>query len=527
MELENIQEQYRRLQLQEQLMIQRAYESGDVDAIMKAESYVHKAKRTQNSVKSIILDPFSSKVNYGWIEKNSNLSYSVLRGMSLTPIPRAIINTRKEQVAEFCRPQEDEYSTGFMIRKKKKHFLSDKENKLSKAEQQEIEDLTNWMINCGNINNKWHGDDFESFVRKFIEDCLSLDQGTFEVVRGRNSSMENIVEFLATDGSTYRIADSYDEDEAKKDKKDVMINGYLPSYVQLIEGRIVSEFYPWELCFGVRNPQTNIKSSQYGRSELEDLINTVTDLLNASSYNSNYFRIGSNPKGILKVKNLNTTRIEEFRQNWLSEMAGVQNSHKMPIIDADQLEFISTQQSNKDMEYGKYLEFLIKISCAIYKISPEEIGFPLEGMNASSLSQGDNKSELEYSRNKGLAPLLRFLQNKINKMLIGPLTNDKYEFIFTGFDKKTEMAELESDIKKVTNGGMSVQDIFKKYSGRDIDLDKDIILNPIFLQYKQMMAMGNPESNQYIEDEFEDEEDDNPFVSKAVSFLDEELNHKK
>lgn len=530
--LEEIQEQRRKLEIEQAISLQNAYKSGDVDAIFKAEQFLSKGRRNlkEDLGKSILIDPFNKNVNYGWYEKSSQINFSVLRGMSLTPIPQAISTTRKAQAVEFTEPQSDKYSPGFIIRKKRKSYAIGAENKVTKQEQKEIDELTEFILECGDIENRWMSEDFGSFTQKFIDDSLALDQGCFEVVRGRVPKLEDIREFYSVDGATIRLADSFDNSNTRFEQREA-INGHFPSYIQLIDGRIENEFYPWEMCVGIRNPQTNIRSNGYGRSELETLINTVTDLLNASMYNSNYFRIGSNPKGILRVKGMNTSRIEEFRQNWLADMAGVQNSHKMPIIDSDQLEFITTQQSNKDMEYQKYLEFLIKIACAIYKISPEEIGFTLEGTGAGGggLSGGDNKTELEYSRTKGLIPLIKFLQKKLNKYIVGPKSGGKYEIVFLGLNQLTEQGELEDDIKKVTNGGMSMQDFFKKYSNRDFDEENDIILNPIYLQYKQIMAMGDPNSNEFVEDEEASTgttDEDNPFMQKAVQFLDEELNNK-
>jgi hypothetical protein len=210
-------------------------------------------------------------------------------------------------------------------------------------------------------------------------------------------------------------------------------------------------------------------------------------------------------------------------------MAGVRNAHKLPIIDADQMDFINTQSNNKDMEYTKYMEFLIKIACAHYKISPEEIGFPLEGSSGGGLGgNGDNETELKYSKAKGLHPLLRFFQKLYNKMVMDPLTEGWAELVFVGSDVQETARELEEDIKKVQNGGMSQQDFYKKYSGKEADFENDIILNPIYLQFKQMQMMGGEESNQYMEDEQAEvdqdaPEDDNPFLEKAVKFVDKNL----
>ena len=46
--------------------------------------------------------------------------------MSKTPIVNSIIKTRKNQVADFAEPQEDKYSNGFVVRKKKKMGIEQK-----------------------------------------------------------------------------------------------------------------------------------------------------------------------------------------------------------------------------------------------------------------------------------------------------------------------------------------------------------------------------------------------------------------
>jgi len=513
-DIKNIDDQLRKLQIQKTLQLEQDLKSGDIDRIFKAQTYLSnfvnkQTFQTDNKTQSLLIDPMSGS-NFNYLEKQSRVSLPILRQMSLTPIPRAIITTRKEQVAAFCKPQTDEYQTGFII-KKKKGFYEDRDtDKISEKEKKEIDFITDFVLNCGTDSKKWHGDDFETFIRQFVEDSLALDQATFEAIRTKGGEL---IEFIATDGATYRIADI---DQGQFQKKEKL--GYSPTFVQVYNSQIVAEFYPWELCFGVRNPQTNLYSFGYGRSELEDLMTSITDMLNATAYNSNYFKIGSNPKGIIKAKNLNTSRLDEFKQQWNADMGGVRNAHKMPIVDADQIDFISTQQSNKDMEYSKYQEFLIKIHCAIYKISPEEIGFPLEGTNRGGLGgKASNKEELQYSKDKGLAPLLKFIESKLNKYIVGPISDDKYVLEFVGYDFKTESQEIELDEKKSRMGAISAEDMFMKYSKRKLT-PKDTLLNPVYLQAQQMKMMGNPESNAAMGEE--EEVDDNPFEKSLNDFID-------
>lgn len=59
-------------------------------------------------------------------------------------------------------------------------------------------------------------------------------------------------------------------------------------------------------------------------------------------------------------------------------MKGVQNSHRVPVINGIDLEWIDLQKNNRDMEFNEWLKFLIIISCAVYRMDPTELGFNLK-----------------------------------------------------------------------------------------------------------------------------------------------------
>ena len=284
-------------------------------------------------------------------------------------------------------------------------------------------------------------------MRKVTEDSLVLDQMTFEVVRDKSGKP---FEYFATDAATFRVADSYNDDEyeEKYGEKRTPLFGYYPSHVQVLNGQIKSEFYPWELCFGVRNPSTSVYNVGYGMSELEELVTTVTSMLWAEEYNRRFFSQGSAPKGLLRVKGqVNEKELSAFRQQWNGMIQGVQNAWKTPIVDAD-IDWIDLQKNNRDMEYNAWLEFLIKIACAIYSIDPNEIGFNINGSSGSApMFEGKNEQKLKHSKDKGLYPILKFLQRKLNKYIVSQI-DPEYELLFVGLNGVTIQEELEMDIKK-------------------------------------------------------------------------------
>lgn len=519
-QIAHLSEQGRKAEIQRNLLLKEALESKDADVIMKAQSVVQQlSANRKDSNKSYLMDPDYLQSGLGWKQKVERLSYQILRNMANVPLIKAVISTRIEQVVSFAQPQADRYAPGFRVRPKKAARGDFNEWKLTNAQEKRAEEITEFIMNCGQDTNKWHGDDFNSFLRKFLSDSLALDQATFENVFSRG---QDLIEFIATDGATFRIADSYGEEHNPDFDHRQKVKGYLPAYVQLHHHRIVAEFYPWELGFCVRNPQNSVLSYGYGRSELEDLIQTVTSILNADAYNSNYFKTGSNPKGILKVSgDVNPSRINELRTEWQARMAGVENAHRMPVIEAEKLDFISTQTSNKDMEFSKFYEFLIKMVCAVYKMDPGEIGFPMNGSSDSKpLFEGNNESRIKYSRDKGLRPILGFIERVANRYWM-PFIDPEWVFEFVGIDAETEAEDREADIKAVQNYA-EVNEIRAKRGLKSKD-GYDIILNPVIAQQKQMEAMGGGESNEAVDQMEVDEDfdvtsafdDDNPFWKSA------------
>lgn len=443
-------EQERKAQIQRALTLENAIRSGDVDAIHKAESYYKLQQRQQQQfngrftpsiegMKSIVLDPYEISSSMGYYHKATSITNNVLRGMARTPIPSAIIRTRKNQVSDFTKPQPDKYSNGFVIKK-----IGAQDEDLKDSDKRKIEQLTNFIINCGDLEHQHDLDDFNTFIRKLVDDALTLDGSAFEIIPSMTFEPDR---FAAVDGATIRLADTYDN----RDKPGrVKINGHYPKYVQVVDGLIRAEFYPWELCYGSRNPSTNIYANGYGRSELEDLVSTVTNLLNADKYNGSIFRSGSSPKGALMVKkgNINKNSIDQIRRDWNAMLSGAEQNGKTLILDAETVDWVDMQKSNRDMEYGAFYELMVKLSCAVYTISSEEIGFPLQGNKGSGLgSKEGGKEEKDYSRDKGLKPLLTYIQSWVNKYVIGPKTNFQFEFQFAGLEVESAKEEEERLIK--------------------------------------------------------------------------------
>lgn len=519
-----------------QSKLQAALNSNDAGEIMKANLYLGEINRQPTKIQSVFFDPNDISGNgRGFKDSKGVLSFSVLRRMGDIHIVKSIVSTRVEQIMNFMDFSEDEQKEGFTIRKKKSLF-STGDGKLTNEDKKKISKIVDFLEK-GGWTDKWDNvDSLQEFISKIMSDSLTLDQLAFEMVRNR---MWELQKFRAVDASLIRFLDSVDPRQ-REGFEQYRFKGHLPRYCMVWEEMILHNpitkepilYYPWELGFGIRNKTSDVRRNGYGVSELETLVNIITWILWGFSYNANFFSQGSQPKGFINIKNPNISNstLQEFRQAWTQTMAGVSNSHRTPVINGIDLEWVDLQKlSNRDMEFNEWIKFLIIMTCSVYRIDPSELGFNFKE-SQQIFGQDGQRERLKHSREKGLKPLLIFLQGVITKYIVSEL-DENYEFAFTGIEVEDEEAQVKLDSEKLSSGMVAMQDIFKKYNGRDFDPEKDIILNQVYQGMKQAeeqnKMFGASQPGQQPEGVPEDEEDpfaqyksfnDNPIMKPAVDY---------
>lgn len=534
--------------------LQKSLTSESFEEVMKAQAFIAEQQKNsrrapQPEIKSILWNPSEIGFNgKGYRDPNNGISFGTLNRMGEIFIVKAIINTRIEQVQNFLKYSLDDQKPGYQIRYKKSPGSEGSEDKELNVKDKKIVDYIVKFLEEGGENDKWECEDnFQEFTRKVLRDSLVLDQMTFELVRARNM---NLKKYRAVDAALIRQLDTNDPRYAQM-FENFRWHGYLPRYAMVWDGQIIRHpvtneyvvFYPWELGYGVRNKTTNVLRNGYGCSELETLIEIVTWILWGMQYNGNFFKQGSQPKGFINVKNGNIDQgtLNEFRQDWKQTMSTVYNSHKIPVIQGIDLEWIDLQQTNRDMEFTEWIKFLLVIACAVYRMDPSELGFQFQDV-ARIFGQEGQKERLDHSKQKGLTPLLVFYQNILNKYIISEI-DDRLELVFTGIEIEDEAAQVELDKKKSEAGFVSLEDMFEKYSGRKFDPNKDTILNTVYQSAQSNKMMGGEGMNEIVDGEegndspktaeeaiqamMVEKSMENPILGKALEFIDSQLGIRK
>lgn len=547
---EDLDKKIQELTIERNVLLEKALDSSDPSQILKAQSYLmQKQNKQQGMMRAFLFDPYSADfTGMGYKRPLKKVGFEILKRMGETHIAKMVRNTRINQVRDYLKFVIDEQDQGFTIRKKKSLFEDRKQP--GRTERKEIEFIVKFLENSkkpqdtvGSIkfdSSKWDiFDDFDEFIQMILDDSLTYDQLTVELQRNRRF---DLISYKAIDASTIRLLDTidpkhYDDNKRKYDE----VFGFLPRYCQVWSNQLQQSpitkqdiiYYPWELIFAVRNKSTNIYSNGYGTSELETLISIMTWILYGMEYNGNFFKQGSNPKGFINIKSGGGGQdvVNDFRDMWRHMIAGVTNSHKIPVFEGIDLEWVDLQQSNKDMEFQLWVEFLIVMFCAVYTIDPTELGFNFE-KSANIFGQDGQKQRLTHSINKGLKPILRFLEKVISRYIVSEI-NPEYEFCWCGVDLEDEETKIKNVDSALRAGITSFEKQFEAYEGEKYDPKKHTILNPVFQQAQQMKMYGGMESNDAVDEmtgdsetgvknpfeEFERSSDSNPIVKASLDYI--------
>lgn len=483
-------------------------------------------------------------MQYGYQEKQGLISFDVLKQMARKDsIIVSIIQTRMSQISNFGFLQKDRYSPGFMIVAKepadidkedkvdlvdptleeeeiaeKRHELEKEKMKKRIQQEKDIKEIEQFLLNCGRTEEEMLNDksqdpiekmDFDTFLKLIVKDRLTYNYAAIEMVPTKDGRLHHFMPVSA--GTIRRVtkksAEAYTAAIKDLAIQEANINGKnvnyssneAVKYVQLIRGKVVAAFLDEELIFEPGTPSVDPEDRGYAPGELELLIQIITAHLFAESHNRNFFTQGIGSKGILHIKGENTSRaqLEGFKRQWYSQMVNSRNAFRPPIIGmADEVKWIPLTQTNREMEFQAWMEYLIKICCAVFQIDPSEINFDISRTNVSTLNEGNNEQRLKSSKDKGLSPLLTYVEKIINGRILPAWDKEKaknYKFQFAGLDAETREQEADR-LDKETKIWKTINEARTDMGFPPIE-DGDVIRDATYTQYKQMKMTQEQQMN--------------------------------
>lgn len=401
--------------------------------------------------------------------KGEHNLHDVLKKFGSNPILNSVILTRQNQVSMYCQPARySEKGLGFQVR------MRDFNKEPGRQQKEEIKRIEEFLLNTGK-DRDIDRDSFQNFCRKIVRDTYIFDQVNFEKIF--NKKTNKLEKFIAVDPSTIFYGTNA--------KGEIIKGGQ--RYVQVIDKQVRAAFTSREMAMGIRNPRTDIGSSGYGLSEVEIAMRELIAFINTESFNDRFFSHGGTTRGVLQIKTgqqQSQRALQNFKREWKNSLSGINGSWQIPVVSAEDINFVNMTPTANDMQFEKWLNFLINIIASLYGIDPAEIGFPNKGgatgsRGGNTLNESDPQKKLQQSQNKGLQPLLRFIEDLINKHLVEEF-GEQYLFQFVGGDTKSEEEKLDILTKEVST--FKTVNEARKERGHEPIEGGDIILKAEYIQ---------------------------------------------
>jgi hypothetical protein len=181
-----------------------------------------------------------------------------------------------------------------------------------------------------------------------------------------------------------------------------------------------------------------------------------------------------------------------FRREFYSMLSGPAGAKKTPIIQLDpeqkeEISSVSLSNTNRDMEFSAWLNFLIKEVCALYQLDPAEIGylFGNEGQSNSLNASGPSERIL-HSREKGLRPTLRALEGWINRWVIDAFA-PHLELSFVGVEADSEERRVKATADKV-KAFLTINEARAAFDLPPLEQGGDLILDSAWINHQSQQA---------------------------------------
>lgn len=374
------------------------------------------------------------------------LSNGACRMLARTPPVAGIIRTRTNQQAEWHKPQEDEFSVGAKI------TMRDPNEKMSATMAREADKaMEAWMEG---------GRDFfpggvEGVGRALSVDSLIGDLAFLEIGAYKPkyipSSKEELLWFKPVDpiGMRREITD-----EQVRSRKWYAQDDGRVAFTQWMDNEEVARLTAKEIYMCIRNPRSWDFVGGYGHPELEELVSIVSWVIHAMVSNGSQYMTGLHGNVLIVLKSaMKSGRFEQVERIIHAALSGAVSNRKTPVVQIsstlnEAIEAIDLRKNNNaDMQYSDWINFLVKVICALYAMDPAEMGF-LYGSEGVKNQQYANSplDRIVNSKERGLRPFVRAMARWYDEAIFKRFW-PRLKFQFVGFDAQSQKDRDEAEAK--------------------------------------------------------------------------------
>jgi hypothetical protein len=415
---------------------------------------------------ALIDDPYYENNSTFAIQRQrwTRITPKTLKEVSMRdPLVSAIIQHRADTMVQFSRPEHRRFEKGFRIVKRRDT------DETTKEELEEIFKLESFIYNCGRVEGTPKEDRmlFGEFLKLITRDALTIGHIAIEKIKTRGGALHR---FRPVPAESMWLIDKTATKEQLRNTLDMALQTYKPKsdndpssryqhnmpdleyykYVQTsADNTPIRIFGDEDMIWRLANPQNWSDSMGYCYSLLQLAIISVTNHLQTENYNANFFTNGYAARGILHLKGVsNQSMITNFKRQFYNMINGSQNSWRTPIAAGmDDIQWIPLSASSRDMEYINYNNHIMRLLCAQFQIDPIELGldYLVSGTGRVPNQSATNEYKINYSRERGLYPLLVLVEDLINQDILpalDPKIAAKYKFVFTGYTDESAQSDV-------------------------------------------------------------------------------------
>lgn len=353
---------------------------------------------------------------------------------------------------------------------------------------------------------------FREFMDTMVEDLLVLDAVALYKRPNMGGSLYSL---QPVDAAT--IVLEVDESGGTPMPPDI-------AYRQMIRGKEVATFTADEMYYEMMNPRTY---TPYGLAPLESLVLGVSAALKSELFNLHMLTEGNIPQGFFGVpKDWSPDQIKEFQTLWDAALAGdTRATSKLKFVPSgDGATGYTPAVKPEDMKYKEFQEWLMKKTCMLFDIQPQELGF------TDTVNKATGEVQQEIGQSDGLIPLARFFEEIFTDVVQEDLGYDQLCFKYEGLESTDEKRDAEVAEIKIRSGQKTIDEIRQARGEDPLGVDKPFVLGtPTFIDPESLeskakaaealsaaLASGGKSDDEETEDDDKNEDQEPEDTSKSV-----------
>jgi len=430
-----------------------------------------KKDQRKEELKSKLIDPRYRGYQRGLLSPEKSYSMQLFRRISEKAwLINVVIGHIIDKTIPYMRPESARGSRYFDIE------LKDPDKKLTDKLKKRAMEIQEFFLQTGwDRLNPDREDDLPHYTKKILRDLLTLDQVAAEKVKTYSGDMHS---FYAIDAATILrcTEEGYEGDDKIK-------------FVQMIQSQIVSTYHAGQIIFQFDNPRTDVLHYGYGYSKIEQCVGLIISSINTFAFNAGAFTEDKLPRGMLLLNgDIGMEEVEEIEDYLIDVMgpdgiSGATGRWGIPIIpsgksgDKSSISWQPMGNSNQEMQYSRWQDFLNMGIAAIYGVDIESTGIKNE--KGAKIMESGSAEAHKYSDDKGIGNALTFLERHFQTILdeIDP----QFRFVFHGFE--------QDDAKEMRDATKSELESSKSLN--ELRLEKD--LKPVPFKFADVPGLQNPQ----------------------------------